>query len=756
MKRRILAFLMLAGVVSGQNIATVNRDRTYYPETYGAKPDDGVDDKTGIQAAINAAYTAGGGIVKLREGVWDVIPLATGYGLLTKTGVSLQGEGPGTVIRGKSSTSSLAFELVAPFAYNSATAAYGAHEVDIRDLKLECDGYLYSGDNDHQYAHGLLGLVYTPKATVTNVTFGNVCYHQIEIQGSRNVTVRDCTFIGQSESSRIQIDTIGGSAGQHASVPNTYTSDGVVFQNCRLAARNVDGITVLGQNTWMVELGHTSSATMIRNVTFTDCEFGPVYDADSTGTTYYGITSDSAGAGAFSRIENVRFSGCRFFGNGVGNYSAIRLLPSISADPDPSFDGFTVDNCYFGPGIDCAGMKHGGGFLYCINFGAGTSGNAMDGGTTTSTDYSLRKNIVISNNRFFPQLCQGRGAHTAGYCYVMSLTACANAVVENNGIYYPPNGGAVSSANTSTEVITVSTQHGLEVGDAIKFNTISGLAFEGATVTSGTVYYVSDVVSSLTFKVSATLGGASVNVTTSGTANWLTYLAATITTQCGMVIGQIPNCTVRNNLIHYEHDTQTSNTIFYGMLMDFSGIETLGSTVGGMVEITGNRIMETGAGSGQQAFKIYNGASTTTKYVKGRVEGNTVAGTWSSGTTLTGFPWWAPSGTYTPTASAASNLDSAATPTVAQWVRNGDVVTVSGSFTADATAAGAASFELTLPLASDLKQIYDAGGTAATGAIAERPAVISGTVTNNTVKFDWIAQDTTSRVWYYTYTYQLK
>lgn len=754
MKYRILAFLLSVVGAIGQNIATVNRDRTYYPETYGAKPGDSNDDKTGLQNAINAAYTAGGGIVKLRAGVWEVSPLATGYGLLLKTGVTLEGEGDGTVIRFKSSTASAEpFEGIAPFGYNSVTAAYTAHEISIRNLKLECDGYLYSADNDHQYAHGLLGLVYTPKATVTNVTFGNVCYHQIEIQGSKNITISDCTFVGQTESSRIQIDTVGGSAGQRASVPNTYTADGVTIQNCRFAARNADGLTVSGSNFWMFELGHTSSATLIRNVSIIGCEFGCVYDADSTGTTYYGITSDSGSAGVFSRMENVRISGCRFLGNGTGNYTPIYMV--ISTTEDPSVDGFLVENNYFGAGVDCAGVKHAGGFLRCMLFGANTSGQGMNGGTTTSTDYSLRKNISVLNNRFFPRLVQGLGAHTSGYCDVVNVSAVLNATVEGNAIYYPPYAGAVSSANTGTDVLTVSTQHGLEIGDPILFNTISGLAFESATVLDSTTYYVSEIVTVTTFKVSATLGGASVNVTTSGTANWAPYLpTAGITTQCGFVLGQIANCSVRDNLVHYEHNTALASNLTYSYLFDFSGIETLGSTIGGGVEIINNRCMDVGSGDCQQGFKIYNGASTTTKYVKGRFAQNTVQGTFSTGTSLTGFPWWADSGTYTPTASAASNTT--ATPTVAQWQRNGDVVTVSGSVTLDATAGGAASFEATLPLASNFTQIYDAGGTAATGAVTENPAAISGVTANDTVKFDWVAVDTTSRVWYYTFTYQLK
>ena len=752
MKNLLVALLMLGVPAGAQNIVNVIRDKSFYPENYGGKPDDSTDDKTAIQDAINAAYTAGGGVVKLKAGVWDVKPLATGIGILCKTGVVLEGSGPNTVVRFWSSTSSASFAGVAPYGYNTTTTSFGGHEVRIRNLKLECDGYILSSDSDHANAAGLLDLVHCPGALIENVTFGNVCYHQTEIQASKNIVFTRCLFRGNTEAPRVQFDAAGGSAALRANLGFTPFTEHVIFDKCDFAAHNVDGVTISSPVYAQVELDHTGNQ-LLRNVTFRDCEFGPTYDSDSTSFSYYGIAINS-GSNSLSRLENLTITGCRFLGNGLGSYFAVSLVPVASSGSILS--GLTVENNWWGSGYDIDGLRCPGGFYQCLAIGSGLSGASVDGGTTTTTDYQYRSGIRVVGNRFFPRFVQGLSAVTAGVCDVVQIGACMDAVIENNQIYYPAYGAAVSSANTSTEVLTMGSNHGFEVGDAVRFSSVSSLAFGGSVVGTSTTYYVISTPSLTTLKVSATLGGGSVDVTTSGTATLNTYHTLTIGTNCAFVVNQIPNCRFSNNLVQYEHNASASSSVFYSIIMDWSGIEALGSTVGGMVEIVGNRVMETGAGSGQQGYKIYNGASTTTKYVKGRYEGNILAGTWSSGTTLTGFPWWATSGTYTPTASAASNLDSAATPTVAQWTRNGDVVTVSGSFTADATAAGAASFELTLPLASDLTQVYDAGGTAATGAIAERPAVISGTVTNNTVKFDWIAQDTTSRVWYYTYTYQLK
>ena len=113
--------------------------------------------------------------------------------------------------------------------------------------------------------------------------------------------------------------------------------------------------------------------------------------------------------------------------------------------------------------------------------------------------------------------------------------------------------------------------------------------------------------------------------------------------------------------------------------------------------------------------------------------------------------------TYTPVRSAEVNLDANVTPTDAQYLRVGNTVTVSGQFTADPTTTlTTTSFELTLPVSSNIGQIYHVGGTAATGTVAGgEPIAISGSVANNTAVFTWVCVTTASQTWSYTYTYQI-
>ena len=113
--------------------------------------------------------------------------------------------------------------------------------------------------------------------------------------------------------------------------------------------------------------------------------------------------------------------------------------------------------------------------------------------------------------------------------------------------------------------------------------------------------------------------------------------------------------------------------------------------------------------------------------------------------------------TYTPTRSAEANMDANVTMTVAQFVRIGAVVTVSGRFTADPTlTATTTSFEITLPVASNLAAAEDAAGTAFCGNIASMGAEVTGVAANDTAKIVWKASDITSQTWSYSFTYQVK
>jgi hypothetical protein len=113
-------------------------------------------------------------------------------------------------------------------------------------------------------------------------------------------------------------------------------------------------------------------------------------------------------------------------------------------------------------------------------------------------------------------------------------------------------------------------------------------------------------------------------------------------------------------------------------------------------------------------------------------------------------------GKFTPTRSAEVNLDANVTLTEGQFLRVGNTVTMSGRFTADPTvAATATSFEMTLPIASNIGAVEDLAGVAFCGSIAGQGAEITGSVANNTAVVSWVSGDITSQTWSYTFTYEV-
>jgi hypothetical protein len=75
-------------------------------------------------------------------------------------------------------------------------------------------------------------------------------------------------------------------------------------------------------------------------------------------------------------------------------------------------------------------------------------------------------------------------------------------------------------------------------------------------------------------------------------------------------------------------------------------------------------------------------------------------------------------GTYTPTLTGVANVDSVAPSGDWLYSRVGSIVTVSGSFTVDATASGpATTFTATLPVASTFTAVTDAAGVSTTSAV---------------------------------------
>lgn len=112
-------------------------------------------------------------------------------------------------------------------------------------------------------------------------------------------------------------------------------------------------------------------------------------------------------------------------------------------------------------------------------------------------------------------------------------------------------------------------------------------------------------------------------------------------------------------------------------------------------------------------------------------------------------------GTYTPTLTNVANLD-ASTAYSCQYMRVGNVVTVSGRVDVDPTTTlTSTQLGISLPIASNLANANECAGSAACPAIAGQSAAILGDATNDRAIMQWLAGDVTNQPMYFSFTYRI-
>lgn len=111
------------------------------------------------------------------------------------------------------------------------------------------------------------------------------------------------------------------------------------------------------------------------------------------------------------------------------------------------------------------------------------------------------------------------------------------------------------------------------------------------------------------------------------------------------------------------------------------------------------------------------------------------------------------SGTYTPTLTNVANLDGS-TAFQCQYLRVGNVVTVSGKVSVDPTlTASSTQLGISLPIASNLGTAQNCAGTAFASGITAQGAAILGDAANDRAQMQWISSDVTNQPMYFTFTY---
>lgn len=125
-----------------------------------------------------------------------------------------------------------------------------------------------------------------------------------------------------------------------------------------------------------------------------------------------------------------------------------------------------------------------------------------------------------------------------------------------------------------------------------------------------------------------------------------------------------------------------------------------------------------------------------------------------NGTAPTGTTNAIASGTYTPTITLVTNVTSTGAAEVCQWMRVGNVVTVSGRVSAiQPTATGFVTIAISLPIASNLSSAQQAAGVAAPDTSSASAATLRGDTANDRISWTYNATATSTGNFTFTFTY---
>ncbi len=111
--------------------------------------------------------------------------------------------------------------------------------------------------------------------------------------------------------------------------------------------------------------------------------------------------------------------------------------------------------------------------------------------------------------------------------------------------------------------------------------------------------------------------------------------------------------------------------------------------------------------------------------------------------------------TYTPTLTNTTNLDGSTANASTQYMRLGSVVTVSGRFDIDPTAAANTVMGISLPVASNLGSNADAGGAAVAVSATTEAFAISGDSGNDRATLQGGATITTNHTVAFIFQYRI-
>lgn len=381
---------------------------------FGAVADDDLDDRVAIQAALDQAATAGGGTVRLDPGIFHVLVVYerglgpvegfsggnTGYhGLVVPVNCTLTGSGMDvTTVRVLAGTANALTvgDGIVNGGYSTAVTDFGAGG-NIRISHLRVD----TPDTTLAPTANLIGLAHADGVVISSVALGASAAHGLEINRSRNIVVEDCLFDGEHRgTSTLQLDI--GYFGANSRRPTGTLLSDILVRRCQFRGRGHE--TGSGK---VIELGHTSSDCILRNIALEDCLLESLAHPSTVC-----VTNDNPAA---REISGLRLERCHFIG--LQEAPSVNGLFQLTLQGNQLLQDLTVRDCTFS--------------------GAFSQGVVViSTAPFINTGHSQRRRIVLEGNVFRPTL--DRSAPWSGGSFLMMAAAdCSDVTIRRNLFQFP-------------------------------------------------------------------------------------------------------------------------------------------------------------------------------------------------------------------------------------------------------------------------------------------------------------------------------
>ena len=338
---------------------------------------------------------------------------------------------------------------------------------------------------------------------------------------------------------------------------------------------------------------------------------------------------------------------------------------------------------------------------------------------------------------------------TAGFNKLPTLTANNIIFVNSSGTALEPrstiNAIAIGGTTPAAGAFTTLSSSGAATLASL---TVSGAATLASLTVSGTTGLGAATLASLTVSGATALG----NTTITGTLSGITDLTTTGNTILGDAVGDTLNVAAGSLQVSAGTlilNTGVSANAFHQIRVNNVVIGYYGSRDG----LVGSGGTLFGLRAESDLFFAAGGANERMRITSdGRLYGLSLHNNAGAVTGTTNQ--YIASGTYTPTITSISNIDST-TAKVCQWMRVGNVVTVSGAVAIDATSnTSDVKIGISLPIASALtlpEQLGGAGGI--NNGASYTGASIYGDTTNDRAEFFGGLGYNASVIWNFSFTY---